>query len=208
MARPKSQTLEKTEDVAVEASSEVSKETLEALKKEIEEKLRKEFEEKNKIEQEKIKSQAIQQVDHHKLVPVMSLSTNTLFYKSPKTGLTITWEDIGSTELIEVSELITMRNSSRAFLEKPYLLVLDDEVVDNVLRLRQLYDKVPELEQLESFFNLDTDKMEEFINSVPSGIIEQICLLAKKKVLDGSLDSKKRIDYLESKFNIDLQVLK
>jgi hypothetical protein len=81
----------------------------------------------------------------------MNITNGILIYKSKKTGMHLQFEKYGDIEYIEFGELLTMKTSSRKFLEEPWILILDEEVV-KYLGLEKLYKKLVHPENIDAIF--------------------------------------------------------
>jgi hypothetical protein len=142
-------------------------------------------------------------VNRDDLVTIMNTTTGRVLYTSKKTGAEWSFNDYGDTDEIEVSELITMRNAHPRYLKEPWLLVLDDDVVD-YLGLSQLYENVLNPDELDQFFNLPEDQMKSIIEKAPRGIKQLIVSVANRKIANKSFDSLSKINLIEETFKIEL----
>lgn len=170
------------------------------------EELRAEMAEKNAedAKEEKTARKRVAKIDRDEQVEVMNITNGNLVYQSTKTGMEVLFEDFGDKEWLEVGELLTMRSSQRKFLNEPWILIMDEEVV-NYLGLDKLYDKMIDPEKIDSVFKMPVPKFKEVIEDAPRGIAELIVSRARQKIEDGSLDSVSKIRVLNDKFDIDLQ---
>ena len=65
------------------------------------------------------------------MVACTNLFPGTLIYISRKqNGYEITWENQGDVDYLELGELVSMRNSQRAFFEKNWIGIDDDDILD------------------------------------------------------------------------------
>jgi hypothetical protein len=136
-------------------------------------------------------------------VTIMNTTTGKVEYASKKTGQSWTFLEYGETDVIEVSELVTMKNAHPRYLKEPWLLVLDDDVVD-YLGLSQLYENVLNPDELDQFFNLPEDQMKSIIEKAPRGIRQLIVSVANRKIANKSFDSLSKINLIEETFKIEL----
>jgi hypothetical protein len=142
-------------------------------------------------------------VNRDDLVTIMNTTTGRVLYNSKKTGAEWVFNDYGDTDEIEVSELITMKNAHPRYLKEPWLLVLDDDVVD-YLGLSQLYENVLNPDELDQFFKLHEDQMKSIIEKAPRGIRQLIVSVANLKIANKSFDSLSKINLIEETFKIEL----
>jgi hypothetical protein len=144
-------------------------------------------------------------LDKNELIPVMNITNGTLVYTSRKTGLSVKFEKYGDVEYLEVGELLTMRSGQRRFLDEPWILIMDDEVVE-YLGLDKMYRKLVSPQNIDQIFEFDVDTFKEIVDNAPIGYAQLIISRAKAKLKDGSLDSLAKIKILEEKFHVELAV--
>jgi hypothetical protein len=142
-------------------------------------------------------------LDKNELIPVMNITNGSLVYQSRKTGLEVKFERYGDIEYLEVGELLTMRSGQRRFLDEPWILILDDEVV-NYLGLDKLYKKLENPQNIDNIFSFDNDTFEQVVQSSPRGYAQLIISRARLKIKEGTLDSVSKIKILEDRFNVEL----
>jgi hypothetical protein len=179
------------------------------MSKEIAENAKKEAKDKSMISEMTEKNESVHRikkpnVDKSELVPVMNLTHGSLVYQSRKTGMEVKFEQYGDIEYLEVGELLTMRSSQRRFLDEPWILILDEEVV-NYLGLDKLYKKLVNPDNIDEIFNFKQERFIEVIQSAPRGYSQLIVSRAKAKMADGTLDSVAKIKALEERYNVELQ---
>ena len=144
-------------------------------------------------------------IDRNEEVLCRSITHGKLIYISKRTGIAVVWRKYGDPEFIEYGELMTMKASQPAFLERPLIIVEDDEVV-TALGLNYIYEKLIDIENLDDFFNLSIKKMEEGIEKSPRGIKKLISNKARELIENGQLYDIRKIQMLERKLNVDLQI--
>lgn len=143
------------------------------------------------------------------LVPVKSGIHGILTYSSKKTfGYTIDWDDYGSIEFIEYGELLSMRNTQRAFFENNWLFIEDTdeyaaEDIYKALAIDKYYNSVIVGEDLEHLFTRDPKDIEETVSKLSNGIKQNIASIAKKRIETGEFDSNNRIKALEKALGLE-----
>lgn len=174
------------------------------MKAEMEEKLRNELKSEMQAELDKeVQPKRKVKVENDRLIPVMNITAHGLVYLSRRTGAEWNWERYGDIEYVEMQELLTMRNSQRRFLDEPWILIMDEEVV-HYLGLEKMYEKMVHPDNIESVFKMNNEKFKEVLDSAPKGIAQLIVGRAVEKVANGELDSMYKIKLLNEKFNIHL----
>ena len=142
-------------------------------------------------------------VERDDVVACRNLTSGRLVYISKKSGLETIWSEFGDVEYIDVAELLTMRSSQPKFLKEPWLFV-DDEDVAEYLGLRQLYDSLIPIDEVDDFFKLNVQQAKTLIPKLPKGMKALISEKARKGIQDGSLNNLQLIRLLEQELHLDL----
>lgn len=87
-------------------------------------------------------------------------------FKSPKTNTLYKWMEIGDEEVLTIDEILTMDSTSRRFLNTPWLVVEDDDVIEG-LGLKNLYKLIEKVENVDSLLDMDIEEIEEVVNKAP-----------------------------------------
>lgn len=145
------------------------------------------------------------QIDLDMLVPCRNATDGSLIYKSRKTGLQTVWTNHGDIEYMDVGELLTMKASQPKFLNEPWLIVEDENVVE-YLGLKHLYQRLVDTDDLDSFFNKTHTEIAEILDRIPNGTKDAIATRARKLVEEGTLYDNRKIRILEEKLKIDLSL--
>lgn len=183
---------------------------------EIEAKIRAEYESKLKAVEEKIakntsmvakKIQKSARIPLDTIVPVICNTVGGAFYSSKKIrGYTVEWDDIGSIEYMELSELSSMKNTDRRFFEDNWI-VFDDtedytaEELYDFLKVSKYYKSFFTIETIDEIFTYSKDKIQKKISTLSRGMKETVAVRAKQKLDDGKLD-KNIIEVLEESLGI------
>jgi len=167
---------------------------------------------KLKTEHDKVKGEDVsdkepekpkRKVQRDDIVSIMNTTTGKVLYKSKKTGAEWVLTEYGDTDQIEVSELITMKNAHPRYLKEPWLMILDDDVV-NYLGLSKLYKNVLDPDELDELFKISNKKFEKILKDAPRGMKQLIVGTAKQKLENGTFDSIKKKELIEETFGIEL----
>ena len=195
------------------------------IRAEIEEKLRKEYEEKlkeatenmsNTFDENKVqKAKTIQntvRIPLDTIVPVTSNIKGNLIYVSKKmAGYTINWDDFGATEYIELSELVSMRNSDRRFFEDNWIICEDTDEYSAIqiydfLKVGKYYKNVFTPENIDTIFEKEPSQIIKTISTLSKGMKETIAVRAKEKIDAKELDSNSKIEALETALNMKFSI--
>lgn len=145
------------------------------------------------------------------MIPVKSGVTGILVYVSKKTfGYEVEWNSFGDIEYIEYSELLSMRNTTKAFFENNWIFFEDTDdytaqELYEALRVDRYYKNTVLGQDLDSIFDQSPDDIADLISPLSKGVKETIALAARSKIDSGQLDSIKRIEALEKSLNVELR---
>jgi hypothetical protein len=142
-------------------------------------------------------------VERDDVVACRNLTSGRLVYISKKSGLETIWSEFGDVEYLEVAELLTMRSSQPKFLKEPWLFV-DDEDAAEYLGLRQLYESLIPIDEVDDFFKLNVQQAKSLLPKLPKGMKALISEKARKGIQDGSLNNLQLIRLLEQELHLDL----
>lgn len=179
------------------------------LKAEIEEKIRNEVVAQPVINATKSNKKKSISTDY--MIPVKSGVNGILVYVSKKTfGYEVEWNNFGDIEYIEYSELLSMRNTTKAFFENNWIYFEDTDdytaqELYEALRVDHYYKNTVLGKDIDSIFDKTPNEIQEIITPLSKGIKETIALTARAKIDAGELDSIKRIEALEKSLNVELR---
>lgn len=199
----------------------------EKLRKELEEKIRKEYEKKlkaevsniksneNKVDTKSEKAKKIQnstKIPLDTIIPVTSNFEGLLYFESKKTmGYSVEWDAYGSTEYIELSELVGMRNSYRRFFEDNWIIVEDTDdysagEIYSFLKVEKYYRNVLTPDNIDELFKKEPKEVIKIVSTLSNGMKDIIKTKAKVMYDDKKLDSNKMIEALEAALNIKFSI--
>lgn len=199
------------------------KEQEEKLRIEIEEKLRKEYEKKLKEETSNIKNdndkstkakkiQNSTKIPLDTIVPVTSNFEGLLYFESKKTmGYSVEWDSYGSTEYLELSELVGMRNSYKRFFEDNWIIIEDTEdysagEIYSFLKVDKYYQNVLTPDNIDELFKKEPNEVIKIVSTLSNGMKDIIKTKAKVMYDNKKLDSNKMIEALETALNIKFSI--
>lgn len=199
------------EDGKTDFNPESNNVDIEALKAKLEEEIRQQIlselkaqgEKPNEEVKEKTRPARRVDIDKYELIPVMNITSGKLVYVSNKTGIKYIWSQYGDIEYLEYQELQTMRVAHKSFLNEPFVIILNDDVVNN-LGLTKMYENLIDLDDIESIFSLDNKKFIEVIEKSPRGIVHTIVTKAKELYKKNKLESITKINYINERFGTDI----
>lgn len=87
-------------------------------------------------------------------------------YVDKKTGDEYTWKEEGSIEYMTGDVLRRMNSTSQLFLKAPWLRILDNDEVIEVLGLKELYKNIDSIEDVDMLASMDEDELERLVKSL------------------------------------------
>lgn len=137
------------------------------------------------------------------LVDVMCYTSGKLVYVNPRTTETWIWEGYGDIQPLPFEELKYMKSGQPKFINEPWVLILDENVVE-ALRLTKFYENIIKPDEIDNFLKLSIEKMDEVFSKVPSGTKLLIANYAKEKIERKEFSDLFKIKYLEEKIGAEL----
>lgn len=104
-----------------------------------------------------------------------------VIFKNKKTGEVHKWLDTGDDLYLTVDEILTMDNQSHKFLRTPWLLIDDPEVVE-AMGLKDMYDLIERVQDIDTFVTLPLDQIEADVNQLTKGFKGTLARLIDEKV--------------------------
>lgn len=145
-------------------------------------------------------------IELNSMICLRSVTKGGLTYISPKTGMQVTWGDYGDEEYLDYGEILTMKSSKGSFLNRPFVIVDDEEVAEK-LGLTKMYNEMINLDSLDSFHRQSIEDITKQIEKSPKGIKKLIGDKAREQIQNGELVDIRKIKLLEDKLKIELSIL-
>lgn len=143
--------------------------------------------------------------DMNEMISVISIVNSPLLYKSKaQSGYSVEWGEFLEENWMEYKELITMRNTQKAFFERPWIIMEWDVLED--LKVTQYYENMIDLSTLDELFKSTPEEMIETLNRVPVGIRDLIVDRAYELRVNGVLDSLNLIKAIEETCDVELDI--
>lgn len=145
---------------------------------------------------------AKKKLELNSMVACTNLTAGKLVYISKKQlGYEVVWNNPGDVDYIELSELVSMRNSQRAFFEKNWIGIEDDDVIE-YLNIGKYYNNSLSYEEFSNLLKLPFDTMSEKVKSMPKGMRENFRTKVAKMIDNNEIDSIKTVEFLKKELNI------
>jgi len=190
------------------------------VKSELEEKIRAEFEEKLSLQENTAvdksatakRIQSTIKIPLETIVPVTCNVQGGAAYTSKKiNGYIVEWDEYGSTEYMELSELVSMRNTDRRFFEDNWVVCEDTEdykamQIYDFLKVAKYYANVFTPENIDTIFNETPKQIIKIISTLSEGMKGTIVTRAKIKVDAKEIDSNSKIEALETALDVKFSI--
>ena len=141
------------------------------------------------------------------MILCQSICVGQTFVKGFKSGIIYTFEALGAEEYIEYRDLVAAVRSKDNIIFKPFIIVLDEDFINEQKTLKSFYENMYTPEDFEEFFKLRPNQMVEALNNMPIGFRETIKSMAVGKIQDGVFDSVARIKALDDYFGTKMMLL-
>ena len=136
-----------------------------------------------------------------------SVTQGGLYVDGMRTKTPYTFANYSVEEEIEYRDLVAMIQAHSDFIFHPYFIIDDADFVAEFPELDKFYSSSYEMSDLAGILELPVDKMMETIKKLPAGAADNLKTLASSQVVDGKLDSVKKIRELNDFFGIDLNFI-
>lgn len=135
-----------------------------------------------------------------------SVTFGELLLPGKKSQLLYTWADYGDATEVEFQDLQALRSIRSAYLNAPYFVIEDEELLEQWPELKTLYAKVAALD-VDNLFNLPINQFKKRLREVPVGFKDSIKNIAGDKIRNGSLDSIAKINALDEILGTELKLM-
>lgn len=132
-------------------------------------------------------------------------AVNNLVYVSKRTGEKFEWAMYGDVNYITLGELITMKSTQPRMLKEGWLIVDDEEAIEQ-LGLAKMYGNLFEIDDIDEFFESDEREIKRILTNMPRGFKKSLATFARERIQSGDLDSNRKIKLLEELLEVDLKI--
>lgn len=156
------------------------------------------------VEQPTARPRKRMEINREDLIVCRSATTN-LIYISKRTSEKFEWAEFGDIQYITLGELISMKSTQPRFLKEGWLIVDDEEAIEQ-LGLAKMYGNIFEIDDIGEFLEKDPYEMERILKNMPRGFKNSIAQFAREQIESGELDSNRKIKLLEQLLDVDLKI--
>lgn len=144
------------------------------------------------------------EINRDDLIPCRA-TRQSLVYVSKRTSEKFEWSAYGDIQYITLGELITMKSTQPRMLKEGWLIVDDEEAIEQ-LGLAKMYGNLFEIDDIDEFFDLPESEIKRILTNMPRGFKTSIATFAREKIESGELDSNRKIKLLEDLLDVDLKI--
>lgn len=137
-----------------------------------------------------------------------SITVGALFLDGMKSKNSYVWSTYGDVTEVEYQDLSAMvRSRNNGYIYGPLFVIEDDDFINEFPVLKKFYDDQYTVKELEGILNLSINDMIATIRSLPKGAFESLKSIASTKVVNGELDSIRKVKALDEIFGTELGLL-
>ena len=142
------------------------------------------------------------------LIPCRSITVGALYLDGIKSKNPYSWYDYGDITDVEYQDLAVMvRSKANGYIYGPLFVIEDDDFINEFPMLKKFYDDQYTVKELEGVLKLPINDMRATIMNLPKGAKESLKNIASTQVVNGTLDSVKKIKALDELFGTELDLL-
>lgn len=153
-----------------------------------------------------VKKKTLRKFEQNDPILCRSVTYGELLYPAKKSQLLYSWANYGDITEVEFQDLQALRSTRSAYLNAPYFIIEDEELLEQWPEFKKLYEKIAAVD-VDKMFDLPINKFKAALRSLPAGFRDSIKNIASTKILDGTLDSLSKIKAIDEIFNTDLKLL-
>ena len=147
-------------------------------------------------------------------VVVRSNVFGELIYINDRNGDQIIWENCGEEQVLSVRDIRDMKAKQHSFFKEGWISITDSPDVDfeeytmkevyDALQIGRYYNDNLVSFNIDDIFVMSEDALRKKISTMSEGIKRSIVVRANEKIIDGSLDSLKKVKLLEEVLGCEL----
>lgn len=135
-----------------------------------------------------------------------SITFGELLLTGPKSKLLYSWANYDDTTEVEYQDLQALKSTRSSYLYRPRFIIEDEELVEQWNKdFKELYDGVIEVD-VEEMLKLPINQFKARLKKAPKGVQQAVKDIAGEKIMNGSLDSIKKIKAIDEILGTDLKL--
>lgn len=140
------------------------------------------------------------------MIPCRSITFGELFLTGSKTKFLYSWANYGDVTEVYYQDLQALKSTRSSYLLKPRFIIEDDELVEQWKNdLGKIYGDIVAMD-VEEIFALPLNQFKAKLKNAPVGVQQAIKNIAGEKIMNGSLDSLKKIQAIDDVLGTQLKL--
>ena len=159
-----------------------------------------------KQESKKAPAKVARKYEPDELITCRSLTYGELLLTGKKSKLLYTWANYGDTTEVEYQDLQALKSTKSTYLYRPRIVIEDEELVEQWGKdFIDMYKNIVDVD-VEDMFKLPLAQFKSKLKNSPRGVKQAVKNIAGEKILNGTLDSLKKIAAIDEILGTDLKL--
>lgn len=139
------------------------------------------------------------------LILCKSVTYGELLLPGKKSQLLYRWMNYGDFTEVEYQDLQALRSMNSAYLNAPYFVIMDEELLEQWPDLKKINDRIMDID-MDKLFTLPINQFKKKLKEFPSSYASSIKNIASSKILNGELDSISKIKAIDEILGTELML--
>ena len=159
-----------------------------------------------KQESKKAPAKVARKYEPDELITCRSLTYGELLLTGKKSKLLYTWANYGDTTEVEYQDLQALKSTKSTYLYRPRIVIEDEALVEQWGKdFIDMYKNIVDVD-VEDMFKLPLAQFKSKLKNSPRGVKQAVKNIAGEKILNGTLDSLKKINAIDEILGTDLKL--
>lgn len=158
------------------------------------------------VEEKVVPTEQPREFQKDDLIEVNSVFAGSCTLVGRRSGNVYVWETLGEIQYVEYQDLLAeITNRYSKYIYEPLLLIEDEDVINKNPKLKDLYDAMIDVEDIEdSLLNDSVEELRSILITLPSGLKETVKSVASTLMQDGALYDVRKIRLLDDLYHTAL----
>lgn len=158
------------------------------------------------VEEKAVLTEQPREFQKDDLIEVKSVFAGSCTLVGRRSGNVYVWETLGEIQYVEYQDLLAeITNRYSKYIYEPLLLIEDEDVINKNPKLKDLYDAMIDVEDIEdSLLNDSVEDLRSILITLPSGLKETVKSVASTLMQDGALYDVRKIRLLDDLYHTAL----